>query len=232
MTKTFKLKNTFKKLIISSALVLPSVCLAAGNATIEVDGSNMDIHWVDTKNARFNMPGDEGYLLSKDGKTYMVSDEDGDPMVVEVAGMAQMAMAFAGDGALDHIIPDSISKVKATGKKEKIAGIKGEVYILTITDSDGAEEEIEVVLTDNKVSNELTDVYISLLQNIFGINHMQDMFDQLPKKKRGILRVDDELIITSLSKKGPDSDYLELPAQPMNLQNLMQDLQKALQGFE
>lgn len=232
MAKTFNLTKNLNKLLISGALLLPSIGLAAGSATVDLDGSTASIHWQDAQNVRFNMPDSEGYLLTKGNKTYIVSQEGGELMVMDIAGMAQMAMAFAEEDAMDQLIPESITKVKATGKKEKIAGIKGELYILTVKEKDGDEEEMEIVLTDNKTSNELTEVYISVIQNMLGIDNLRKTFDQLPKNKRGVLRIDDEFKLVSLSKKAPDSDYLELPGKPLNMQDLMQDLQKALESME
>lgn len=228
MTNKF---NFVKSALVSASLILPSIVFAAGSATVELeDGNTASIQWLDEKNVRFNMPDTKDYLLSRDGKIYVVSHEDGDLMVLEMGGIAQMAMAFAGEDSLDKIMPDAITKVVATGETETIAGIKGEVYLLTIKDEDG-EDEIEVVLTDNKLSNELTDVYLSLIENLVGKQGING-FDQLPKNKRGILRLDNEIKVTSLSDKTPDEKDLELPAEPLNMQNLMQDLQKMMQSLE
>lgn len=229
MTNNFSL---VKSILISASLVLPSIAFAAGNASVDLDGSTASIQWLDVNSVRFNIPDSNDYLLSRDNKVYVVTNEDGQPMVMDIAGMAQMAMAFADEDSLNKMMPDAISNVKSTGKTETIGGIKGDVYTLTIQEKGGDKYDVEAVLSKDKTANELTAVYIKLMQTMLGVDNLQKTFEQLPKNKRGILRLDDEFKIISLSNKAPSNQDLELPAEPLSMQDLMQDLQKMMQGLE
>lgn len=216
-----------KKLTLKLALLAalaPITVLAAGTATMETDDDTMTFYWQDNDYIRLDHT-DSDYMVIRDDKAYMVMDNNGQPQVMDLSAVAGMFSALADTMKEDSDMPEHISNFTATGKTETIAGIKGEVYEVTITKKNGESETREVVLTDNVTAQELTQVYVSAIHAMTRFDELEDMLAELPKNKRGVLRVDDEYRLTSISDKTPSDKLFELPGKPMNLQDMLKDLQ-------
>lgn len=215
------------KLALAAAL-LPLAAMAAGTATLEGDGDTMEVMWQDTDNARFGQADDDDYMLMQSGKVYLVMHEGGAPQVLDIGDMAQMFMAFLDEDTLNELMPETVDNIKATGKSETIAGIKGDVYEISYTTGSGETETREAVLTGNKTVTELTDVALHTFRTLTGTPELGRFVDDLPKDRRGILRLDDSHILASISDRKPDDSLFELPGKPQGLQDLMKGLSDML----
>lgn len=222
------LSSHLSKLLIASA-ALPLAVMAAGTATLESDGEAMQVMWQDAETARFGQVNDDDYMLMQSGKVYLVTHEGGQPQVLDIGDMAQMFMAFLDEDTLAELMPDELESIKATGQKETIAGIKGDVYQIVYTTRDGNKEEREAVLTGDKTVTELTDVALKTFRTLTGTPELGKFVESLPKNRRGILRLDDSHTLASISSDKPKDSLFELPDQPQGLQDLMKGLADMLE---
>lgn len=225
---TLPFLTSLKKLVAASA-VLPLAVMAAGTATLESDGETMEVMWQDTETARFGQAGDDDYMLMQSGKIYLVMHEGGAPQVLDIGDMAQMFLAFLDEDTLAELAPEKLDSIEPTGKKETIAGIKGDVYKISFTTGSGKKEEKEAVLTGDKTITELTDVALKTFRTLTAMPELGEFVEALPKNQRGILRLDDSHILSSVSSKKPDDSLFELPGKPQGLQELMKGLSEMLE---
>src|SRR5690606_15231623 len=68
----------------------PLCAWAAGTATIATNGESNTMAWLDSNTIRFDMStADDGYMISRDGKAYVVYPDEaaGMPPVVEIGDM-------------------------------------------------------------------------------------------------------------------------------------------------
>lgn len=206
------------------ALTVPVAAMAAGSATISSGGQNLSLQWQDTNNVRFKAAKENNYMLLKDGNAYSVSSQGGTPQVINLSGMTQMFAGMAKDAAGDDDFLGEISSIKASGKNETVAGIKGKVYQMTVTDANGKTTQQEAVLTGNSSVVEMTDAYLSFITALAGKENLKKFTADLPAGKRGLLRVGDDFRLASISTKSPSAAAFKLPAKP-------KDMSKMMQGF-
>ncbi|MFA5522291.1 MAG: hypothetical protein WCY98_10245 [Castellaniella sp.] len=217
--------------VVLSAL-LPLAAVAAGQATFDADSDRVVLFWDDSGKLRIDLPDeDEGYMIARDGKMYMVMEDDGETMVMEVGGMIAMAADFM-DGGDVSLLDVSLSGLKPTGARETHAGIEGRVYTGTITESKGKQRAVELVLADHPLANELTDTYLRLLETLFGAERARTVSAALPAKERGVLRVDDEMRLASISGNTPAAELFELPAAPSSLADMFKGLAEQMQQLQ
>ncbi len=228
MSRKHPVVTTIKTLACVAAFA-PLAALAAGTATLQNDDDIVKIQWQDTNTARFSSEDTDDYMVVQDDKVFMVTSEGGKPQVLDIGDMAQMFMAFLDDETIESMAPSELDKAEATGDTETIAGIKGEVYNISYTTEDDNTEEAEVVLTDDNTVAELTDVGINLLKTLTNRPHIGDFIESLPDGKRGILRMEDNYTLVSISDETPDDSVFELPAEPQGLQEIMQGLKDMMQ---
>src|SRR5699024_3598468 len=216
------------KLAVAAA-ILPLAALAAGTATLEEDGGIMEVMWQDTDTARFGQADDDDYMLMQSGKVYLVMHEGGQQQVLDIGDMAQMFMSFLDEDTLDELMPETLDSIEATGKTETDAGIKGEVYKISHTTGKGETEQREAVLTGDKTVTELTEVALHTFRTLTATPELGKFVEELPKNRRGILRLDDSHTLASISSDKPDDSLFELPGKPQGLQDLMQGLTEMLE---
>ncbi|MCD9472980.1 hypothetical protein, partial [Photobacterium phosphoreum] len=89
-------KSIFKTAAVLSVLV-PAVALGAGKAVLLLDGAPSDIHWQDKGTIRIQEADINEYILLRDSKPYMVTEEDGKVLVIDMKGMAECLAEFDGD---------------------------------------------------------------------------------------------------------------------------------------
>lgn len=212
----------------------PLYAWAAGTATIETDGESHTIAWMNSNTIRVDMPAAEGgYMIARDGKVYMVSTESagGMPPVMEIGGMMQGFAEMGNSAEDDHAGPlaKHITSIKATGKKETVAGIDGDVYELTTTDKQGKSETMRAVFTDDPLAVEMTAAFIAFSETMVGAETIAEFTSALPKNKGGLLRMGDEMVVQSIVADPPSASAFELPAKPVNMGDMMKELMKQLQ---
>lgn len=211
------------KILTAVATLLPAFAIAAGTATLRTENETMQILWQDDGKVRVGELNKQDHVIVRDHKAYAVSTSQGAPHVIDLSSMMDMFSAMA-DRSIKDAVPDRIDKVEPTGATETVAGIKGHVYNVTTTDSDGKSETLEAVLTDDPLVVELTEVYVSTIRTMTGLEKVDEIAAALPKKHKGILRAGDDFRLESISADAPSADKFELPGQPMDLKNMMQGL--------
>ncbi len=213
-------------LLAMAALSLPLAALADGEATFAMgpdQAETMTLIWKNADTLRMQPPGSPDYLIVRDGKAYSVTDVDGTPQVIAMADMMKMMGAMAGNAAQPQSKTPfgSIASVKATGATETVAGIEGRVHHMTWTDADGSKQSGDAVLTDNPLVVEMTRAYLGSITAIFGSDIGQSFWDAVPGNDRGLLRVSDQFQVKSLSAATSPASTFELPAKPVDLQQIM-----------
>lgn len=228
-----KQRNRQKRaLALALALLAPLPLLAAGSATL-ANGSEVNtLAWQDAQTVRMDLSTEDGYMLLRDGKVYMVNPQatGGMPPVMEVGSMMQgMVEAFADDDSAASPLSHRIESIRSTGKKETVAGITGEVHDVVFTDDQGKTDSTQMVLTGDPLAVEMTEAYVALTGAMLGPERMAEFRDALPKARRGLLRVGDDLVVQAIGKEAPEAEAFELPAEPMNMGDMMKELMKQMQ---
>lgn len=209
-------------LCLALLLVLPGITLAGGQATLRTgDGVASEILWQDAQTLRMQNAGDQDYFIVRDGKAYAVSRRGGKPMVLDMGAMLQM-MRGAGRGNDQQPSFPQPGSFEATGERETVAGIEGEVYRMSWTDHTGRERTQEVVLTDRPLVVEMTRAYLGSVGAMFDGENASGFQQAMPGGHQGLLRVGEDFRLVSISGDTPGDGPFELPAEPTSLQQMMQ----------
>jgi len=204
---------------------------AAGTVTIEskADGEHMSmvIEYLDNNTLRMNFPGQEkeSYMLIKDSKVYTVTNINNVPMVMDMGAISKMASAFGGQendndqatGPLSYQVMD----MKATGKKETVAGFKGEVYRVTAKEG-GVTRTEEIVFSADPKVRAYSDAWREAgktMQKVMGTDMAveNDMNHYMEKHKLGLLRYGTEFRVAAIDSSKPAADRFTLPTSPMTM---------------
>lgn len=212
-------------IVIALVLAVPALAVAGGRATFQ--GSNPKTHqdstieivWQDQHTLRMEAGSSDAWFIIRDGKAYTVTMQGDKPTVMEMGGVMKMFGAMAKKQA-DKSNQSSFSKpddIKATGRTETVAGIKGQVYLVKTTDADGNEKTQEVVLTGDPVVVEMTRAYVTAMGDLFDIQGPADFWQALPTERQGLLRSGDDFHVKNVDATNPPDELFELPAKPMSL---------------
>jgi hypothetical protein len=219
--------------ILFSALLLPLNSFAAGKVTIESAAKGnrytMEIEYLDNHNLRMNFHRGqkvETYMLIKDNKVYTVTMINNAPMVMDIGAMSQMAGALGGDNSNDSNeasgpLGYEVLSLKATGKKETVAGFTGEVYLVTAKDGTGTSSEEVVFSSDPKV-RAYTDAWREAgktMQQVLARDMAtdNDLDHYMEKNKLGLLRYGTQYRVVAIDDKKPAADRFTLPTAPMSM---------------
>lgn len=193
----------------------------------------MSVEWLNLQQARIDvtapdMPKDmQAYQLMRDGKLYAVTIQQGQPLVLEMTQMlrmaGQMATSLQPDTGNDvHELED----LRATGRQETVAGVRGEVYELVFRDGQGRARREEIVLSTDATVYEMTQVmnaYARLMGEAAGAPRAagRDQFEtRLRDQRVGLLRMGAELRAVEVGRDAPPAARMALPAEPMALPGL------------
>ncbi|NYT84985.1 hypothetical protein [Pollutimonas harenae] len=220
--------------VLLTVTLSPLYAWAAGTATITIGGDSNTMSWLNSNTIRFDMPSTDGsYMISRDGKAYMVSTEaaGGMPPVMEIGGMMQgfSEAVNSDEGGKTSPLAMRITAINAIGKKETVAGIDGEVYELTTTDQQGKSQTMQAVLTDDPLAIEMTDAYLALSETMVGAERVAEFKNALSEGKRGLLRMGDDMVVQSIAANPPTADSFELPSKPVNMGDMMRKMMKQSQ---
>jgi hypothetical protein len=214
------------RILLAGALTLGSHLVLAGAAdVVNSDGSTMKFEYRGDK-LRINPQQDESsYMLLRDGHLYVVTNNDGQPMVID----ANQAMGMFGSvaaAAAPKSVASEVVTLEPTGRLEKHAGITGEVYELEYVTEDGGRQRGELVLSDDErakaFSKALADMAHSLSKTV-GKNYddaMNDMQQRLNALDMGVLRYGEDMRISAISERTVAEARFELPVPPTDLSNI------------
>ncbi len=202
--------------------VLPA---AAGTATIaSSDGEAMTFEYRGDDLLRVGVA-DESYMLVRDNTLYVVSMNNGEPMVINASSMMKGFSGMVQQAAPPATTADFVSLEK-TGRAETVAGIRGDVYLLT-TEEDGRAQTRELVMSDDARAIEFRDAMFIMghaameaLDDYPRPDDDKDVQKQLEAMNLGVLRVGEDMTVTSLSGDNVAAARFELPAEPMDMGGL------------
>lgn len=210
-----------KGLCLSLLAALPLTGLAAGSATLGTGQATSRILWQDSDTLRMQQGSNDGdYFLVRDGTAYSVTNRGGKPMVIDMGAMLQMMRGAAGSQDAQPNLPQPGS-FEATGDRETVAGIPGQVYRMQWTDGQGQQHKQEVVLTDDPRVVEMTRAYLGSIGAMFGGESASGFQQAMPADARGLLRVGQDFRLVEISDAQPAESEFELPAEPTSLQDMM-----------
>lgn len=185
--------------------------LAGGWARIASEGEDMKLEYAGEK-LRMTVAGqgDKAYMLIRDGKIYSVSGE----MVIDASSMMQNA------GGQTATPGDSMARfhgLEATGRKETVAGISGEVYRLDFTNHDGRRQQKEVVLSGDERAVAMQRAFLRMTKTMSEATG-QELGGAADFEKalgaRGVLRMGNEMRVAEISGDTPSASRFELPSKP------------------
>lgn len=210
-----------------ASMLWSSSAAADVTGNFEADGmETVRIEYRDDDHVRMQTP-DGSYIVVTGGEGYMVSREGGEWLVYALDDFRQMfeSIGIGGPDGADFSammdMDESAYQMRDTGRSETIAGIRGNVHEVIM--SDGWDEEVtgEVVLTDNR---DAVDVYRGMLRitRLMGEMAGQQGMDSLMAgmyglQDRAILRADDDWRLASIERNAIPSNAFTLPAEPSEI---------------
>ena len=165
--------------------------------------------------ARMNAGEENYFVLSEEGQ-YMVSRTEEGWQVMEIGSMTKALVSFAGQYAEQMPGASESGELEPTGRTERVAGIKGEVYRYYDEDE---KKEVEVVLTKNRDVVEVTRAMMAALASLLGDDDLRAQSKRAYEGKGLLLSrsEDSEFRLASLSDKAVSRSRFELPAEPMKM---------------
>ncbi len=173
----------------------------------------------------------EGYMLMRDNKMYVVSIQDGQPMVFDLGSTMKMFGAMA-ESAMPQTAESKVISLKATGRNETLGGMQGEVYELHFIDTEGREQRGEMVLSKDPRALGFRDAIqtmaLSMAKTLDNgtlkdeMDAGRDMQSRLEALDMGVLRYGKDMQIRSIEDTTIASSRFALPAEPTDLGAMMQ----------
>ena len=219
------LNKSIATAIISAALTGAAATAFAGAADVKSsEGGAMKFEYDGGDNLRINMGNQAGYMVKRGNEMFMVTDADGQMMVVS---MNQALGMFAGmaQGATPNTVEGKLLSMKATGRSETVAGIKGEVYQTRFIDDRGQERSEELVLARDQRAVDFQRAMFGMIDAMGAAagadtSAADEMKKKLKSMNMGVLRYGDEMWVANISDRKIDPARFELPAEPMDLSAL------------
>lgn len=218
-----------KKLVGGLLMAISMSALADGQAVIQAeapedgDQTSMNISWVGN-DLRMDYPDQQaGYMLLQDGKGYMVSENEGQKIIMDLSMLKDLAESMSGEQA-NAASARSLESLEATGETETIAGIKGEVYQIQWTDNGDNTHNETIVLSDNPQARELLNAFHSFQKSLMG--EPDPIALALEERGMGMLRQGDSFLIDSISDDIPNANLFTLPEDGVTFEEMMR---KAMQ---
>lgn len=165
--------------------------------------------------ARMNAGEENYFVLSEEGQ-YMVSRTEEGWQVMEIGSMTKALVSFAAQYAEQMPGASESGELEPTGRTERVAGIKGDVYRYYDEDE---KKEVEVVLTKNREVVEVTRGMMAALASLLGDDDLRAQSKRAYEGKGLLLSrsEDSEFRLASVSDKAVPKSRFELPAEPMKM---------------
>lgn len=165
--------------------------------------------------ARMSFSEDNYFLVSEDDQ-YMVSRTEEGWQVLEIGSMTKALISFASQYAEQMTGATEAGELEPTGRTERVAGIKGEVYRYY---DEEQKTEVEVVLTKNRDVVEATRAMMETFASLFGEEAKRAQSEEAFRGKGLLLSrsEDSEFRLASVSDKTVPKSRFELPAEPMKM---------------
>ena len=160
--------------------------------------------------------GEDNYFLVSEDELYMVSRTEEGWQVLELGSMTKALISFASQYAEQMTGATEAGELEPTGRTERVAGIKGEVYRYY---DEEEKTEVEVVLTKNRDVVEANRAMMETLAALFGEDEVRAQSEEAFWGKGLLLSrsEDSEFRLASVSDKAVPKSRFELPAEPTKL---------------
>jgi len=210
--------------LLAIGLALGGGATHAGTADmVTSDGHEMKFEYLGDDLLRINMQ-EGNYMLVQGGEVYMVTNSDGELMVINLKQAMGMFGSMA-DSATPSAVEGKLVSLKSLGRKETVAGIPGEVYEVRFIDHEGQERTAEVVLSGDPRAVELQQAMFNMAKSMAKaanreVKGQEEIKRKLDGMNKGILRYGDDMRVTAISDKTFDQGHFALPAEPTDLSGL------------
>ena len=160
--------------------------------------------------------GEDNYFLVSEDEQYIVSRTEEGWQVLEIGSMTKALISFASQYAEQMTGSTEAGELEPTGRTERVAGIKGEVYRYY---DEEEKTEVEVVLTKNRDVVEANRAMMETLAALFGEDELRAQSEEAFWGKGLLLSrsEDSEFRLASVSDKAVPKSRFELPAEPTKL---------------
>ena len=160
--------------------------------------------------------GEDNYFLVSEDEQYIVSRTEEGWQVLEIGSMTKALISFASGYAEQMTGSTEAGELEPTGRTERVAGIKGEVYRYY---DEEEKTEVEVVLTKNRDVVEANRAMMETLAALFGEDEVRAQSEEAFWGKGLLLSrsEDSEFRLASVSGKAVPKSRFELPAEPTKL---------------
>ncbi len=223
---------TLAGLVFTSVALLSPALQADVAEVVSQDGQVMSFEYEGDK-LRINIPDNQGYMILRDEHLYMVSENDGQVMVVDMNSAFSMFGGMAASATPEHVSGKLVS-MKATGRSESLAGMTGEVYLVRFIDHEGVERESEVVLSPDKRAIGFRDAVANMAMTMAssmrqaGMSEAMDSGEEMQRKlenlNRGVLRYGEDMRVQSITETTVAQERFVLPAAPTDLGGMMRGM--------
>lgn len=191
------------------ATVGGALFLAAGMAQADVTGvfdtpdGQVTLEVRDADNLRFRTP-DGSFLVVSRGEAFMLGRGNDGWMAMPVSEIP------AAGGSPEEV------RFRATGDRETVAGIRGEVYRMERGDSwaDDWQPAGDAVFSTDPRARELGQGFVSLMQHFSATGELETAFgdvDGIDLDRQGMLRVNNDLVLVSLDDSRIADRNFQLP---------------------
>ena len=206
--------------LLSLAAVSLSLPAAASSVTYEIESESDNGETAMSFEFRNDMArmsfGEDNYFLVSEDDQYLVSRTEEGWQVLEIGSMTKALISFASQYAEQMTGATEAVELEPTGRTERVAGIKGEVYRYY---DEEEKTEVEVVLTTNRDVVEANRAMMETFASLFGEDDLRAQSDQVFWGKGLLLSrsEDSEFRLASVSDKAVPKSRFELPAEPMKM---------------
>lgn len=194
----------------------------AGKATVQAtddsgNSMNMDFEYRGDSQLRMSVPQQQGgYMLVDGDAVYSVSQHNGQPMVMRLDKLLGSGMPAPATPGADV---EGVQKLENTGRTETVAGVQGEVWMLTYTDADGKTRSDEIVVSDDPRAVAFSRALMSMGKAVASAAGEPAQEDPMARQLegKGMLRMGSQMRVTALSGTDPAADRFALPAEPTDV---------------
>ena len=160
--------------------------------------------------------GEDNYFLVSEDEQYIVSRTEEGWKVIEIGSMTKALISFASQYAEQMTGGTETGELESTGRTERVAGIKGEVYRYY---DEEQKTEVEVVLTKDRDVVEATRAMMETFASLFGEEEARAQSEEAFWGKGLLLSrsEDSEFRLASVSDKAVPKSRFELPAEPTKM---------------
>lgn len=204
-----------KQVFFFFVLLIPFSAQSSGVAVFKgVDNGKpytLSLEYLNKNTSRIDMDDNSdisSYLLFKDKLAQVVTAYQGNTLVMDLASVSQMAQGLGVMSVLgidSENLSISVIRLEPTGKKEKVAGVEGEVYKLTWT-RNNVKQQDELVLSKDSRAWEYTEAWVNAIDAISmsspSINIQGDeLLKRVSNDRVGILRLGQRFRLVSVQTR-------------------------------